>query len=265
VPVAATPWLVLPFRPDVILRTVLDVAAGESRNEGDLEAVRQEMHDELGLYLDTELLDHLGGEIMVLGDLWRDDDRKVFQEGGDPPLGACIALSLRDTAAFEQGFAKLLAYLKGAVRFFAAREVDGVKISQVGTAFTTGTHFAVGQGLCALGFGAEGTMQLEALVTARAAAESPLPAPIERVRHLAPAGWNGVGLADLGALCGGQLTLAIELLEDALPPPLRPQLSADDSQQWLDRLLPLVQEHEVAQLVTMTGYHAHAWRMKVLW
>ena len=104
VPAEATPWVTLPFRPDVLFQVVVDSAAEINRVRGnETQGVRQELYDELGVYLDTELLDHVGGDVMVLGDLWQSDDPEVYRRGDDPPLGACIALSLEDAAAFGEG------------------------------------------------------------------------------------------------------------------------------------------------------------------
>jgi hypothetical protein len=264
VPSTATPWLVLPFRPDLIFRAGLEAAA--SRRSGGVDAVRQEMRDELGLDPDSELLGHFGGELMVLGDLWQADDSAKFRGGGDPPLGACIAWSLRDTAAFGRGFDRLLDYLKGHVHRYETRAVDGVQITRLGSLLVTGVHVGVGQDLFALGFGAEGVAQLEALVAAgRDAAQRPLPTAVRRVQHRAPPGWNGVGAADLTAVLGGQITLLLELLDDALPPAMRPDASTETTQEWLDRLAPLIAEHRLDHLVTMTGHDGRSWRLRLVW
>ena len=267
IPAEATPWLTLPFRPDLMFRTGLEAAAAADQREGGVEAVRQEVHDELGLYLGAELLDHLSGEVMVLGDLWQSDDTAVFRRGDDPPLGACIAFSLRDAPAFSRGFDKLLNRLKGVVHQHETREVDGVKITRLGSMFLTGMHMAVGQNLFAMAFGEEGVAQLEGLVAAgrQTANARALPAAVQRVQHLAPKGFNGLGLANLTALFGGQMTLVLELLDDALPREMGFDFSVDETQEWLDKLLPLVAQHKLEDIVTMTGYDDGRWRLRLVW
>ena len=144
--------------------------------------------------------------------------------------------------------------------------MDGVEITRLGSFFLTGVHMAVGQDLFALAFGEEGVSQLEALVTGhQGAAARPLPAAVERVRQLAPAGWNGLGVVDLSALFSGQLALALALLEDGLPPEMRFDISVDDTQKWLDKMLPLVKEHGLEDIVTMTGHDGGRWRLRVVW
>ena len=69
----------------------------------------------------------------------------------------------------------------------------------------------------------------------------------------------------LTAMFGGQLTLMLEALDDALPPPMRFGFSVDATQEWLDRLLPLVAQHDLEHLVTMTGYADQRWRLRLLW
>ena len=80
-----------------------------------------------------------------------------------------------------------------------------------------------------------------------------LPAPVEAARHLAPDGWNGVGLAQLSALLGGQVTLVLEQLDDALPPEMGITFSTDEVQAVFEELLPLLLEHDLDHLVTMTA------------
>jgi len=62
VPAEATPWLTVPFRLGVMFRVGLEMAAAADDDEGGVEAVRQRLHDQLGLHLDNELFDHVGGE-----------------------------------------------------------------------------------------------------------------------------------------------------------------------------------------------------------
>ena len=125
---------------------------------------------------------------------------------------------------------------------------------------------AAGQDLFALAFGEEGVAQLEALVAGGPEqARRPLPAAVQRVQHLAPAGWNGLGVANLSALFGGQVTLVLEMLDDTLPPGMRFDFSSTATQEWLDMLRPLVAEHELENLVTMTGYDNGRWRLRLLW
>ena len=85
------------------------------------------------------------------------------------------------------------------------------------------------------------------------------------MRHLAPAGWNGLGIANLSALLGGQVTLVLEMLDELLPPEMRFDFSIEETQKLLDRLLPLVGEHELENIVTMTGYDNGHWRLRLLW
>ena len=73
------------------------------------------------------------------------------------------------------------------------------------------------------------------------------------------------GLADLSAMFGGQLALGLEMLDNALPPQMRFGFSVRATQEWLDRLLPLVVEHELETIVTMTGYDDSLWRLRLLW
>ncbi|MEM7203861.1 MAG: sigma-70 family RNA polymerase sigma factor [Planctomycetota bacterium] len=268
VPHEATPWLTVPFRPDELFRVAVTAAADyDALGAPDASAdLRADAQNELGLDLGAELLDHLGGEIMVLGDLWEPSDPKTFRDGGDPPLGACIAMPVADTAAFSAGFDKLLQHFKRVVRKYETREIHGVKITRMGSLFLTGVHMAIGANLVAIAFGDEGVAQLEALVTGTSGvAPRALPAAVEHVQSLAPPHWNGVGLADLRALCSGQLGLVLEMLDARLPRPMRLGSSIDDTQAWLDRLVPLIVEHKLDHLVTMTGHDGQHWRLRVLW
>ncbi len=261
VPREATPWLTMPLRLDVLFDVVMDTA-----EEFGEENVRQDVRNELGLDLGTELFAHLSGEVMVLGDLWRARDPELFRDGEDPDLGACVAFSLRDAAAFGRGFDKLLAHLKGVVHKHETRTVEGVEITRLGSSVVGGMHMAVGQDLFAMAFGDEGVTQLEALVTGSAQSpDSRLPEAVIRVQHHAPRGWNGLGLANLRALFGGQVTLVMEMLEDALPRQMGFEFSTDETQERLDKVLPLLVRHELDHLVTMTGWDEGTWRLRTLW
>ncbi|MHC5066280.1 MAG: RNA polymerase sigma factor, partial [Planctomycetota bacterium] len=165
IPANTTPWFALPFRLDELYRVAVATAAefGAGSGEGNEPRMDEELNRELGFDLAGELLDHLGGEIMILGDLWQEEDPETFREGDDPPIGACIAFRLSDTEAFHGGFNKLLEYWKGAVTVFETRAVNGVKVTRLGVAFMTGIHLALGQDLVAVGFGTEGVEQLESL------------------------------------------------------------------------------------------------------
>ena len=142
-----------------------------------------------------------------------------------------------------------------------------MEITRLGSAFVTGMHMAVGRGVFALAFGEEGVAQLEALVAAGGEAETsrPLPDAIQRVRHLAPLGWNGVGVADLSALLGGQLVLVLEALDEALPRQMRFGFSIDATQEWLDVVRPLVEKHDLESLVSLSGWNDGRWRLRIVW
>tara|TARA_R110002072_G_scaffold243682_1_gene402720 strand:- start:34009 stop:36381 length:2373 start_codon:yes stop_codon:yes gene_type:complete len=263
-PATATPWLTAPLRPDLILRAVLDAAAN-SEPDG-REGVREAMHKELGLHLDTELLAHLGGEVMLLGDMWQPEDRKAFQEGEDLPLAGCVAFSLRDTAAFAAGLDKVLNYLGAHIRQSKARVVDGVKITKLGSMFVTGVHMAVGQDLFAIAIGEESVAQLEALVAGKSQpTQAPLPASVLRIRHLAPKGWNAVGATNLGAMLGGQAAMVMQLLDNPMARALGFELEPEQTQDMLEALLPLIEHHALTDLVTMAGYRDGRWQLRILW
>lgn len=260
VPERATPWLVVPLRLDTVYRVAIRAAADFGGED-----IRQENYEELGFHVDTDLLDHLGGELMLLGDLWRAEDSALFEEGGDPALGACLALSVADHEAFGRGFAQLLEALKGMVHEHESREVNGVTITRLGT-MIAGAHLALGPDLAALAFGEEGVDQLEALI-ARSPQQSarPLPPPVDNVRHLAPDGWNGAGLAKLSALFGGQVTLVLEMLEDSIPPQMGFEFSTEETQAVLEGLVPMLLEYDLDHIVTLTGHHDGHWRMRIVW
>lgn len=265
VPVAATPWMTVPLRPSALIRTAIAVSAFSDGKA--VETIRKEWLNQIGLHLDIELLDHLTGEVMIFGDLWQEEDLKAIEGGEDPPIGACIAWSVKDDVAFRAGFDKLLKHLKGIVNRFDKRTIQGVEITRVGAAFMTGMHMAIGKGLFAVAVGKEGVAQLEALVTTDAGKRggNPIPDPVQKVQQLAPEGWNGVGLLDLEALFGGQVAMVLDLMQDRLPPPMRPDISVDDTQKTLDALLPLVMKFGLQHLVMMSGYHEGHWRGRLIW
>jgi len=264
VPPQATPWFVAPVRPDVIFDVIVEAAGLE--DDGGVEGVRASIHEELGMHIDDELLDHLGGDVMVLGDLWEKDDYDAFKEGEDLPLGGCVAFSVKNADAFQRGLDKVLLYLKRHVRQSEVREVNGVKITKLGSVFVTGLHMAVGKDLFALAIGEESVAQLEALVTTEIPVGEPaLPTAALQTRHLAPAGWNALGITDLRALLGGQVGMALEMLDNPMARAMGFDFAAEETQAMMDSLLPLIKRHALGDLVTMAGFEDNRWRLRLVW
>ncbi|MHC5066565.1 MAG: hypothetical protein ACYTG5_21625, partial [Planctomycetota bacterium] len=67
------------------------------------------------------------------------------------------------------------------------------------------------------------------------------------------------------AVFSGQLTVLFEIFENSLPREMRAGYSVDENQAMFDKLLPLVVEHELEDLVTMTGYEDQVWRLRLVW
>jgi hypothetical protein len=267
VPRGTNPWFVGPLRLDVLMRRILElIPIIDEQGNRTPEEIRAEMHKELGLHLDTDLFDHFGEEVMLLGDFWEDVDNEAWRNGEDPPIGACMVFSLRNTEAFQTGMNKLLELFKGAVRTVDERTVEGVRITRLGSAFVTGVHLAAGNGMFAIAFGSEGTKQLELVVTAAHANDVfALPTPLEHVMHLSPPGRNGLGLLNVSALLRGQLALTLEAIEEVLPPMLGVELAMDETQEALDAAAPLIERHGLNHIVVLQGHADNTWRLRVVW
>ena len=125
---------------------------------------------------------------------------------------------------------------------------------------------AVGQDLFAIAIGEESVAQLEALVAGKLQTkQSPLPTAALRVRHLAPNGWNTVGLTDLRAMLGGQVAMTMQLLDHPMVRAMGFEPDPEHTQATLDAVLPLVEHHALTDVVTMAGFQGDRWPRRILW
>jgi hypothetical protein len=152
------------------------------------------MAEELKVRLKEDLIDHLGGEMMLLsdaGDLGDDEDDSPMAAVGD----MCMAFSLRDGAAFGKSLETMLR-ARGLHAARKTEEYQGAKIHRMTLAAVLPLEYAVTDDmlLLALGDGEGVRASLRGVLDAKAAGGAELPAALKAHVESVPAGWCGVGL-----------------------------------------------------------------------
>ena len=153
------------------------------------------MADELKVRLKEDLLDHLGGEMLLLNDA---DPEAELDD--DSPLAAigdmCMVFSLRDGAAFGKSVETMLR-ARGLHAARKTEEYQGAKIHRMTLLATIPLEYAVTDDLLllAIGDGERSRASLRGVLDAKASG-TPTELPAEAKAHMeaAPAGWCGVGM-----------------------------------------------------------------------
>ena len=154
------------------------------------------MAEELKVRLKEDLLDHLGGELMMLSDASELGDDA---EAGDPLAaisGQCMVLSLRDGAAFGKSVETMLR-ARGLHAARKTEEYQGAKVHRMTLAGVLEMEYAITDDmlLLALGKSDGARASLRGVLDAKASGTATeLPAAVKAHLDAAPAGWCGVGV-----------------------------------------------------------------------
>lgn len=203
VPANAHSFSVSPFRIEAIYHTLaaiwdeLGPMLPMTREAGE-----QALAEAIRVRLKEDLLDHVGGEILVLqGEPAEAKDFDTLDE--DEMLAAvlgdmCIALSLRDGKAFAASFETMLRS-RGLHTARKTEDYQGEKVHRLRLLGLFEVEYVLTDDLMAASFGGAegGARSLRALLDERAARRSGEPAPElpaairERLRAM-PGGWSGL-------------------------------------------------------------------------
>lgn len=247
VPPQARAWKVGRCDTMAIWHAVLRAIAVDGASE---EKTAAEAREETGVDIEKDVLAHLTDEVMVA---WH-PQRDAEQHADD--LGLCLAFALRDEAAFQAGFGKLLRS-SGELE---VREADGVlRADQEGAWFMPTVAFAVGKGLAILALGDNAVAHVDA-VLGQAGKKASMPKEFEVHLRTAPAGFNSVGTIELGVLLRHYLQGLVALLDLPGDGPSHELEAVMDKE-----ILPLLAKQHLDRLLTLTGGTAEAWRFRVLW
>lgn len=195
-PAAASNWTVMPVDLGALYASAETfVTLLETQMPMSWADMMTAMAEELKVRLKEDLLDHLGGEVLLLsdaGDLGDDEDE-------ESPMAAigdmCMAFSLRDGAAFGKSLETMLR-ARGLHAARKTEEYQGAKIHRMTLAAVLPLEYAVTDDLLllALGDGEGVRASLRGVLDAKAAGGAELPAALKAHVEAAPAGWCGIGV-----------------------------------------------------------------------
>lgn len=195
-PASASNWTVTPLDLGVLYATAEQfVTLLEAEMPMSWADMMTAMADELKVRLKEDLLDHLGGEMLLLNDA---DPEAELDD--DSPLAAigdmCMVFSLRDGAAFGKSVETMLR-ARGLHAARKTEEYQGAKIHRMTLLATIPLEYAVTDDLLllAIGDGERSRASLRGVLDAKASG-TPTELPAEAKAHMeaAPAGWCGVGM-----------------------------------------------------------------------
>lgn len=195
-PASASNWTVSPLDLGVLYATAEQfVTLMEAEMPMSWADMMTAMADELKVRLKEDLLDHLGGEVLLLNDA---DPEAELED--DSPLAVvgdmCMVFSLRDGAAFGKSVETMLR-ARGLHAARKTEEYQGAKIHRMTLLATIPLEYAVTDDLLllAIGDGERSRASLRGVLDAKASGTATeLPPEVKAHMEAAPAGWCGVGL-----------------------------------------------------------------------
>ena len=227
--------------------------------EGEVEQMRREIRESMGVDLADDLLAYTTDEMLVLGSPFEDVDR--LRE-----TTWLLAVKLTDGAKFAANLETALGKAKPMLSREATTEHGKAKLHRYGNMFGYDLWFATGGDLFVMGGGAEAEEKLKALFDAAAA---PAPETVTQPlafavlqRHLPP-GLNGLAQGDLDSLAAIPVEWWLEIADEFVPLPDNVKLPPDPERQ--QQLRDLLKEHRLDVLRSATGYAEQTWRWRLYW
>jgi hypothetical protein len=252
-------WRAGRFDVMALWRTIEGVVVAEERQTKD--ELRAEVRKELGVDLEQDLLAHMTDEMLVQGEVLRDEPEQSTWS---------LAWRLTDAAAFGKHLATMLRTIRPLLSKEATTSHDGVELHRYGNMLGYDLWLAVGNGVfvCAGGRDAEEHVgavldQCKRLAAAEPAAAPPAPpALFAELQRFLPAGLHGVGSADVGMATSLPGTLWLGLLDEVLPGAAFRTADEPDSDAAAE-LHELLRQHRLDRLRSASGNveRRFAWRL----
>lgn len=172
-----------------------------------------EVTDFLKVRLKEDLLDHMGTEMLnvvdsaAIGENLANQDEDMDEENMLGMLsGSCMAISLRNGAAFAESLEKVIR-ARGMHASRKSEDYQGTKIYKVLLAGLLETEYAVVDDalLVAIGKSDSARNNLRAMLDQRASgnASGSLPTKLQQRLQALPEGWSGIGVTSMPAMLTG--------------------------------------------------------------
>lgn len=254
-------WKIGRFDPSALYAAIESAAAV---NDVDLDDMRKDIRDSMGVDLHDDLLTHMTDEVLLLGCPVRDVDRLA-------ETGWALAFRLRDRAAFAKSLETALAHAKPALSREATIEDGDAKLHRYGNMFGYDLWFAVGGDMFVMAGGGDAEPRIKGLFHAGTGANPPtqtgeatLPTALAGLRRHLPPGLSGIASGDLDSLAVIPAAWWIGLLHEVVPfLDVGERGEPDDDQP--EQMRELLHKHNLDVLRTATGYAERTWRWRVFW
>lgn len=279
VPPEARFWQAGKMRPGVALLALARTAAHYTKDRGQTVAaayaeLRKSLAEILGgVDVQDDLFAFAADDILLLGDIFGGGDRRAAADdaadddeaqtiGGAGSTGVFV-VKLNDAATFEPALDRVL---RNGLWFRPAWRSEVEERSGHTIHYTTRdtTAWAVTNEFAAIGSGPNSREWLRTLLIRSASmtdddAANALPAPLRPLARVAPATFSGCGGFDVRGLVGApflqELGLAREF-DDWL---------GDGWEKALDRLRPLLEQHDLERAAGFSGWQGDRWYYRVVW
>lgn len=263
VPAGSSSWKAGHFDLAALWRAIEQaiIASDSIAQAKTVDELRAEMREELGIDLLTDLLDHMGDDVLLTGAL-RDNDPEATLWS--------LTFRLRDEAKFQQGLQTMLPKLRPTLQREATDKHGDIEIHRYGNFLSYDLWMAVGNGVFVLAGGRGADEHVKAVLDGsknlpkETAAESTLPKGFDGLRRFTPPGCNGLGVGDVGSVASLPSEMWLWALEEVLPigfPGGAPKLDAEQR----EAILATLRQHQLDVLRTATGYADRTWRWRMFW
>lgn len=208
----------------------------------------------LGIDVAKDLLPHLTDELLVW---W---NPRTAKDGDEPnrDLAVLAALRLTDGKAFGDALTKMLGKLG-----LEVQEVDGM-LRTDRNFMSDWVNFAVRGNQFVVALADPGNQALDAFLAHQPQA-SELPREVTEIAKAMPPGCNGFGLLDIHTMLRDHVDLFLDNLSDMIffGFPFVP--NDGDTKAAFRAMAPVLAEHNLGRVVTLSGTKADRWVFRVLW
>ena len=267
VPKDGRPWAATRLDVDSLVRTALSLLTLALRHgsapEDPLEEIRQDLKRDMGFDVFDDLLAHFGDEVLVLR---KPGSAPSTAEMGNLLTGMCLGIRIHGTEPVRTNLLKLLEEAELPVQA-SPQNYKGVPVQELPYPDGSGAAYcAVTADLLLFAFDDLGLELLHGVLDARRTGARDLRPPhiIRRTLNRAPLGLNGMGVVDISTLMRDGFPFMGMLFGFGM---WRFPIKAPgpDEDQPANRVLTLLENNGLGDVVFFTGYHDNRWHLRLIW